>query len=337
MVAINGESYGYPGTIDSQQWAEMQRGVGQEYWVNGDGSAKVTALGSAARTVRIAGGLIAGHGVFDRLDAPVDLVLTNPASGTVYYPIYARRTWQTTNATTFVAGAAQTSRVFPPSRNESPGVIDDQPLALVQVTRNQNDVVVVEDLRATGSTGNLFASSSMVLQYMTKPGYRVRIDNVEWLRAGDSTWIKNANLPRSGWQDEGAPETSGTISGATRRLHGVAFGVKDYPRIVRGDFYGELELPTTGTWRIDLMLVDASTPYDDTGGTTVCSQTYGSGSGGARHPVHVAGEATVPAGDNKGFRIWLKRIAGSSSAEFADTAGRAMRTSWTEISNGNQW
>lgn len=229
MVAITGSSYGYPGTIDAQQWAEAQPGLGERYWVESASAAKVTALGSAARTVRISAGRIAGHGVFDILTSSVDLELPNPSSGTVYYTVVARRTWQTSNATTIEAVAGTNARAVAVARNTTPGVIDDQPLALVAVTKDQNDVVVSDDLRCVGSKGDYEATSELVLStvgYMDKPSNRIRIAGIEWLRTMAGTW-ERVEFPittssgiiatyQDGWNAD-APGTSYMVRDGRRR------------------------------------------------------------------------------------------------------------------------
>ncbi len=192
ITGATGYSYFYPGSVNAQQWGEAQAGLGERYWVESASAAKVTAVGAAARTVRIAAGRIAGHGVTGVLLNSVDLVLDNPASGTIYYTVVARRTWQASNLTTITAVAGTSARAIATTLQHTPGTIDDQPLALVQVTKDQNDVVVTDDLRAVGNKGDYEATSELVLGYMDKPGYRVRIAGVEWLRLMGGTWTRSA-------------------------------------------------------------------------------------------------------------------------------------------------
>lgn len=197
MAALVGTSSGYTAasaldpSIDTVEWASLQAAFGKEYFVQHDTAARVTLL--SGTTFRIGTGaspsapqIIGGGGVVDVLTGPTSVTPPTPGTnGTLYYPIYARRTWQATNATSFEYGASQTTPVFPTSRNTNPGVIDDQPLALVSITKNGTTITaaVVEDLRCIGYGGGYYLiNSTMVMDYMSRPGYRFRT-------AGGDEWV----------------------------------------------------------------------------------------------------------------------------------------------------
>jgi len=193
-LPVGSTSHGYPGAIPAAVWAQFQGAFGNEYFVDSDAAAKVTVVGASTRTVRVAAGRIGGHGVVDNLASTVDLTLPNPSSGTVYYTVVARRTWQTTNATTIEAVAGTTARAIAAGRNKSPGTIDDQPLALVAVTKDNPTPVIAADLRAIGhGHGYFLAYDDLVRQYMDKPGYRIRIGTAEWIRLADGSWYRSDN------------------------------------------------------------------------------------------------------------------------------------------------
>lgn len=204
MAAIVGTSTGYVGTspapsIGSDKWAKLQAMFGTEYFVASSTAARVTVV--SGLTVRIAAGAsagspqyIGGGGVVDALTGSTDLPLPTPGSdGTTYRPVYARRTWGATNATTFEYGAAITTQTMP-TRTNDPGIsTDEQPLALVRIVKSGSTLTatVVDDLRPVGyGKGFYEASSELVLSYMNKPGYRVRIGGTEWLRTMAGTWEK---------------------------------------------------------------------------------------------------------------------------------------------------
>ena len=198
MVAlpVGSTSHGYPGSIPAVSWAQFQGAFGNEYFVDSDAAAKVTVVGASTRTVRVAAGRIGGHGVVDNLASTVDLTLPNPSSGTVYYTVVARRTWQTTNATTFESVAGNANLAIPAGRNKNPDTIDDHPLALVSITKAGSTITagVVADLRAIGhGHGYFLAHHDLVRQYMDKPGYRIRIGTAEWIRLANGSWYRSDN------------------------------------------------------------------------------------------------------------------------------------------------
>lgn len=184
---------GTPGEVDAQEWAESQHHLGAEYFVPSQSDWRVTAVTSATRTVRIATGSIGGQGIYDTNDANIDVQITAslPASGSKYYTIVARRTWQTDNETTVVAIAGTSARAIAATRQNDPGVIDDQPLALVRIDFGSTIAVVTDDLRAIGyNKGHYIASSTLVTTYLNKPGYRLTIGGSEWVCDLAGAWSR---------------------------------------------------------------------------------------------------------------------------------------------------
>jgi hypothetical protein len=183
-------SYGYAATIAANTpWALMQYTLGQEYFALDGAAARVTPVSAGTREVDIAAGYIGGQGVLDYNSAPIRLQLPTVASGTSYFLIVARRTWSTTQATSFVAIPAGTSATLP-ARNTSPGVLDDQPIALVPLTAGQTVPGTPIDLRAIGSkNGTYFAFSTLVLNYLTRVGTIVRIGTSTYTRIVNSSYV----------------------------------------------------------------------------------------------------------------------------------------------------
>lgn len=142
-------SVGYDGTVDEVQWARIAASLGADYAVLGNTDWQVTTVVGQDRTVQVAAGSGFGHGVLDVNDAAVTLQLPVVASGTRWDLVVARRNWQPVGGTTVFAVVQGTaSKGIPSGRLVGPGVQDDQPLALVQVTAGQTLPTAVVDLRA---------------------------------------------------------------------------------------------------------------------------------------------------------------------------------------------
>ncbi len=142
-------SVGYDGTIDEVQWAKIAGHLGAEYAVLGATDWKVEAVSGQERTVRVRPGGGYGHGVLDTSDAEVTLQLPAVTSGfTRWDLIVARRDWRPPGgATTFRSIEGAAFPTVPISRNTDPGVLDDQPVALVQVRSGATLPGTIVDLR----------------------------------------------------------------------------------------------------------------------------------------------------------------------------------------------
>lgn len=188
-------SYGYDGPIAANEWALMQQVIGIDYAVATAAACKVVANTSGAQ---VAAGTIGGWGVLDLVAAPVQVNLTKPGSGTAWWMIVARRNWST-KSTSFVAISAGTSRPSVlPTRLTTPGVQDDQPLALVGWSSTQSQPGSVVDMRVIGIAGQQLAYDTQTLQYLTIPGRQVRIGTATWVCSingvtGVVEWVTAAN------------------------------------------------------------------------------------------------------------------------------------------------
>jgi len=156
------QSWGYKGTIDESQWAQMAAFFGTRYAVRALADWNITAILNE-RQVSISPGLGFGNGVADSSDEAVVLALPAPPT-TIgqWYLLCARRDWAD-SSTEFVLLAGDgtdgtTPTVWPLSypaeRQSAPGVVDDQPLFWTWVKTSSTDVVLF-DLR-TYAIGDTF-------------------------------------------------------------------------------------------------------------------------------------------------------------------------------------
>lgn len=194
-------SHGYDTTTGNPYtevaWANAHPSIGAaSYGVRGPLEWKVSAVAGQDRTVSIAAGRGWGHGVTDSTFANETIQLDTITSGTRWDLIAVRRDWTpTAGESKFIKVNGGATAVIPGGRVAEPGNIDDQPLALVQVTAGQTQPTVVLDLRTwSGDGGGLVAEHDLVRSFMDAVGTRLRIDGVGWTRAvGDNdtpVWVK---------------------------------------------------------------------------------------------------------------------------------------------------
>ena len=226
-------SLGYAGSAGvGKDWAEAQWGLGARYWCKDQDHVKVTPLVGGTRQVRISAGHFGGWGVKDYNDAPIDLTLPTVASGTKDFLICARRTWGTTNLTTFVAipcgarnGNDPTYPVIGASdsgpRYGNPGVVDDQPLAFVSLTAGQtNPNPTVRDVRALGiNKQTIVIIDELATGYLEELGTELLLNRTRWSRVINSSglpvWLKSGpdvRLPLYPLGAYGSSQTGWTTS-----------------------------------------------------------------------------------------------------------------------------
>lgn len=136
------------------------------------------------RTVSIASGRGFGHGVTDKTVQNDTIQLDTIASGSRWDLIVCRRDWTpTAGVSTFQKVNGGATATIPGGRNANPGGIDDQPLALVQVSAGQTQPTAVIDLRTwSGDGGGLVANHDLVRSYLNAVGTRIAINGMDWLR-----------------------------------------------------------------------------------------------------------------------------------------------------------
>ncbi|MFD6699680.1 hypothetical protein ACFWCK_11195 [Microbacterium sp. NPDC060117] len=207
---------------DVAEWAPR---VGQSrYGVDSGSDWKVTAA-PGTRNVQIAAGRGWGYGVVDDVSAPTVLALAAAVSGVRWWLIVAHRDWAT-GATDFRAiDAGATAGI--PTRDETPGVKDDQPLALVRVGTGAA-IAEIRDLRVVGTDGGAQVFDELALTYLTKIGTTVRLGNIEWHRYLDSTgapkWEKRDITPDTGWVEGIRNGGWSWYHFQVRRIGGIVYG-----------------------------------------------------------------------------------------------------------------
>ena len=168
-------SKGYAETVDYDDWA-----------VHSD------------RQIMIAAGDAAGQGIYDVSSDAVPLVGTPVSSGDRWDMVVLRRHWAsspTDSATSLVLISGGPTKALP-ARSIGAGVEDDQPLWLARFTAGQAAVQDLIDLRCWHGDAGLLARDLLARDYLTRPGTRVNINGIWWLRTFDSTnnpvWVPDS-------------------------------------------------------------------------------------------------------------------------------------------------
>ena len=238
-------STGYDGVIVTEtKWASLSGFLGAPYGLTGSASWKVTSVVGLDRTVRIAAGTGYGHGVLDVSDATVDVQLPTVASGTRWDLIVARRDWQPPGGVTvFTSVQGTATRQVPAGRLAGPGVQDDQPLALVQLTAGQTTPTAVIDLRqftrkvTTMAADALLPTDAALGTVVCRGAQR---DRLVLSGAGVAVWLPERPL-RSRW-DALRRNESAYPSGVFGQLEGMT---------ISGAPAGEYAIDTVAIVRAD--------------------------------------------------------------------------------------
>lgn len=221
-------SKGYDTTVDNPyteaSWAEAHPAIGSAtYGVRSPLDWKVTAVAGQDRTVSINAGRGFGHGVTDKTVENDTLQLASITSGSRWDLIVARRDWTpTAGVTKFEKISGGATAAIPGGRLYGPGNIDDQPLALVQVTAGQTQPTAIIDLRTwTGDGGGLVANHDLVRSFLNQVGTHITINGVLWIRrvgANDvPEWANGNGLIYANSQTVGAGMTTNAFSSGTLR------------------------------------------------------------------------------------------------------------------------
>jgi hypothetical protein len=185
-MAVTFTSNGYDTTTTSPYteiaWANAHPAIGASaYGVRSSTDWAVTAVAGADRTVSIAAGFGWGHGVTDSTVANETIQLDTVSSGSRWDLIVARRDWTpTAGVTSFVKVNGGSTQTIPGGRLVGPGNIDDQPLALVQVTAGQTQPTAIIDLRCWASNGGAVAKDVLAKSYLDIVGASVYIGGMVW-------------------------------------------------------------------------------------------------------------------------------------------------------------
>lgn len=185
-MAVAFISHGYDTTTGNPYtetaWSDAHPPIGSStYGVLGGSDWKVTAVAGQDRTVSIAAGFGWGHGVTDETAANETIQLDTIGSGSRWDLIAVRRDWTpTAGVTQFIKVNGGSSKAIPGGRLSGSGAIDDQPLALVQVTAGQTQPTAIVDLRSWARNGGMVAKDELVKGYLNDLGTEVFINGVEW-------------------------------------------------------------------------------------------------------------------------------------------------------------
>lgn len=271
-------SYGYVGSVDQTGHALLSRFAGAEYAVAGAADWKVTPVSGVDRTVSIAPGVGYGHGVWDEFETAQTVQLPTLASGTRWDLVCMRRTWSgTVGASTtlpaFVSGTSAQS--IPAGRNANPGTLDDQPLALVQITAGQQVPTAVIDLRTW--TSKMLTASSLLAFGDAPLGTEVRLlSGVRYWRGLNDVGALQWQLDQDAFRLESVGDVSLETVGLVRPITGP-ISVRLQPGAVRFSVSGDVQAQV-GAALVQLQLYRGST----TSGTRVATW---------RRRVHGAGGA----------------------------------------------
>jgi hypothetical protein len=185
-MAVTFTSYGYDTTTGNPYteiaWADAHPLIGSGmYGVRSGSDWKVTAVTGADRTVSIAPGFGWGYGVIDLTTTNDTIQLDTITSGSRWDLIAARRDWTPTSGESkFVKINGGSTKAIPGGRLVTQGQIDDQPLALVQVTAGQTQPTAIIDLRCWATNGGVVAKDDLAKNYLNRLGTEVYINGVEW-------------------------------------------------------------------------------------------------------------------------------------------------------------
>jgi hypothetical protein len=227
-------------------WANAFPSIGlASYGVRSPLDWKVTAVAGQDRTVSIASGRGFGHGVTDLTYANETIQLDTISAGSRWDLIAVRRDWNpTAGVTKFVKVNGGATAVVPGGRLAEAGNIDDQPIALVQVTAGQTQPTAIIDLRTwVGDGGGLIAEHDLVRTFLNATGTRIRVDGVDWTRAvGDNdtpVWVKTGETGKVPLFGSTGGRAGGTPPADTQFL--MQTGSTVLPQEVNG--YGTVWLP----------------------------------------------------------------------------------------------
>ena len=209
------ESVGYGGTVD---YPDYGRGVvsGSRYTLDRGNPLRPTRVTSGAdRSVRLAPGTAQGYGIRDTC-TETNIQLEPVSSGVRWDEIVLRRDWSAEESS-FAVIQGGSNRALP-VREQEPGILDDQPIALVQITAGQQYPTDLVDLRCWAGDGGLVAVDSLALAYLDDPGTRVSIGDTTYTRvvspSGATSWDVKGPPRDTGWISSPYP---GSTWNATRR------------------------------------------------------------------------------------------------------------------------
>lgn len=162
---------GYDGTVDEVQFAKLLN----RYAVVGPDDFKASNT-TGDRMLSIANGTALGPGSLNVGTAFSPIQFDAVTSGTTRWDLVVlRRNWQPASGTTTLEVVKGGASPVLPSRNQNPGVIDDQPLYLQQVNAGSTSLGTRIDLRVWQGPGGAEAADKLALTYLAQPGAAVKV------------------------------------------------------------------------------------------------------------------------------------------------------------------
>jgi hypothetical protein len=235
-----GTAIGFDGSVAEGDWTWLSTAGVSDYGVVSDTDWAVTAKAASDRTVRVAAGRGWGKGIADATTTILEKQFPIQASGVRYDMLVLRRVWNGSSPgnTTLEIVTGSSSNTTLPARNSTRGATDDQPIALVRISSTSQLVASdIIDLRVWAINGGAVARSTLVLQYLDRPGTTLYIGGVTYRRivnaAGAGAWEtdeKPADIVRN--------VSGGAVSGISANAYLLTYGSGetpvDYARRVQG-------------------------------------------------------------------------------------------------------
>lgn len=241
-MAVTFTSFGYDTSTANPYteaaWADAHPSIGTgTYGVRSPLDWKVTAVAGQDRTVSINAGWGFGCGVIDKTIANDTIQLDTIASGSRWDLIAVRRDWTpTAGVSQFVKINGGATATIPGGRNSTRGNIDDQPIALVQVTAGQTQPTAIIDLRTfTGDGGGLIGMDDLVRSFLNRTGTRINIGGIDWLRVvGANDTPEWKQLSPGAYSFTRSVTSSGTFTGTANLAEGTISAAPAGTYIIQG-------------------------------------------------------------------------------------------------------
>lgn len=204
-MAIPPAAYGYPKAAITADKLPLWMQPLSRFSVGGPADWKVTGLASMDRGIRVAAGTGSGDGVTDVTFEYETLSIPAPTIASRWYTIVRRRNWSGTGTSTLVAVPGTDTKalatVNSSGRRNEPGVVSDQPLALVLVTQTDSTVKEIIDLRCWASNGGVEVVDRLALDYLATPGAAVKLGGVMWRYEAKANGVWGWDNGETGWTD----------------------------------------------------------------------------------------------------------------------------------------
>ncbi|MEW1990704.1 hypothetical protein [Microbacterium sp. NPDC078849] len=215
-------SVGYTGTVGDVDWAKLVPRAGGVTQGVDDFAALRVSISAGTREVAIAGGIAWACGVMAASSGAEALTLASVPSGVRWDLIVLRYNWATRITSLAVVPGGSAKQI--PARQNIPGTVYEQPIALCRVNAGQPAVQEVIDLRCVPSDNGLIAFDDLALSYLTRIGTQVRIGDVLWTRTvtatGSPRWA-STDVTDTGWVNVPLGPKWDAVSGYPTRVRRI--------------------------------------------------------------------------------------------------------------------